>query len=134
MSLYFLLHDVGEAVELVLDVFEAGDFGLGFFEVEAVGVVGIELGQCYALNFAIHYKAKSIMIIPFFIKLNNVLIMCVKATEVDVEFVEVLYEGAEGGAFGHLGKGVDILGEALATIAELTIWTGYVCMSIVDVS
>ena len=30
------------------------------------------------------------------------------ATEVDVEFVEVLKECAERCSFGHLGKGVDV--------------------------
>ena len=56
------------------------------------------------------------------------------ATEVDVEFVEVLQEGAEGGAFGHLGEGVDILGEALAAIAVLAVGARNIGVGVVDVA
>jgi len=56
------------------------------------------------------------------------------ATEVDVELVEVLQEGAEGGALGHLGKGVDILREALAAIAVLAIGSRDIGMGVVDVA
>lgn len=56
------------------------------------------------------------------------------ATEVDVELVEVLQEGAEGGALGHLGKGVHILGETLAAVAVLAVGTGDVGVGVVDVT
>ena len=56
------------------------------------------------------------------------------ATEVDVEFVEVLQEGAEGGALRHLGEGVDILREALAAIAVLAIRAGDIGVGVVDVA
>lgn len=56
------------------------------------------------------------------------------ATEVDVELVEVLQKGAEGGALGHLGKGVHILGEALATIAVLAVGAGDIGVGVVDVT
>ena len=56
------------------------------------------------------------------------------AAEVDVEFVEVLKEDAEGGAFGHLGEGVHILGEALATIAILAIGAGDIGVGVVDIA
>ena len=57
-----------------------------------------------------------------------------KSTEVDVELVEGCQEGAEGCACGHLGKGIDILGEALATIAKLAVGTGDIGMGVVDVA
>ena len=56
------------------------------------------------------------------------------ATEVDVEFVEVLKEGAEGGALRHLGEGVHILGEALATIAVLAVGTRNIGVRVVDIT
>ena len=56
------------------------------------------------------------------------------ATEMNVEFMEVLQEGAEGGAFGHLGEGVDILGEALATIAILAVGSWDIGVGVVDIS
>lgn len=57
-----------------------------------------------------------------------------KSAEVDVEFVERSKEGAEGGACGHLGKGVDVLGEALAAVTELAVGTGDVGVGVVDVT
>lgn len=38
-----LRHDIRYAAELVLDVFNRGNLGLGFLEVETAGVVGVEL-------------------------------------------------------------------------------------------
>jgi len=48
--------------------------------------------------------------------------------------VQVLQQGSKGRALGHLGKGVDILGEALATITELTIRTGDIGVGVVDIA
>ena len=56
------------------------------------------------------------------------------ATEMDVEFVEVLKQGAQGGAFGHLGEGVHILREALAAIAVLAVGAGDVGVCVVDIT
>ena len=56
------------------------------------------------------------------------------ATEMDVELMEVLQQGAEGGALGHLGKGIHILGEALASIAVLAVGTGDVGVGVVDIA
>lgn len=47
-----LLGDVCYALELVLDVFKGGYLCLGFFEGEATGVVGVELGEGVALGLA----------------------------------------------------------------------------------
>ena len=47
------LNEVGDAVELVLDVGEGGNFFLGFFEIEAAGVVGVELLYSGALDIAL---------------------------------------------------------------------------------
>ena len=55
-------------------------------------------------------------------------------TEMYVEFVEVLQERAKGGAFGHFGKGVDILREAFAAIAELAIRSGDKGVCVVDIA
>ena len=60
--------------------------------------------------------------------------MLFNATEVDVELVEVLQQGAEGGALGHLGEGVDILGEALATIAVFAVGARDVGVGVVDIT
>ena len=75
--------------------------------------------------------------------------MLLHSTEMHIQLVKVLQEGAKGCALGHLGRSidfvftalaryneqvlstpalcsVDILGETLATISELTILTRYV--------
>ena len=51
-----------------------------------------------------------------------------------IQFVQVLQKSTQRCAFCHLGKGVDILGEALATVTKLTIRAGDVCMGVVDVA
>ena len=55
-------------------------------------------------------------------------------TEMDIQFVKVLQQGSQGCALGHLGKGVDILGEALATITEFTVRTGDIGVGVVDIA
>ena len=60
--------------------------------------------------------------------------MFLEATEVDIELMQGCKEGAEGGALSHLGEGVDILGEALATIAKLAVGTGDIGVGVVDVA
>jgi len=52
----------------------------------------------------------------------------------DVQFVKVLQQGSERCSFGHLCKGVDILGEALTTITEFTIRTRNVGVGVVDIA
>ena len=60
--------------------------------------------------------------------------MLLESTEVNVEFVEVLKESTERCTLGHLGEGIDILREALATITELAIRTGDKGVGVVDVA
>ena len=60
--------------------------------------------------------------------------MLLDTTEVNVEFVEMLQEGAKRGAFGHLCESVDIFRETFATITVLTIGTRNVRVGIVDVT
>ena len=60
--------------------------------------------------------------------------MFLYSTEMNVQLMEVLKQDAEGCAFGHLGKGVNILGEAFATIAELAIGAGNIGVGIVDIA
>ena len=47
--------------------------------------------------------------------------MLLHPTEMDVKFMKVLQQGSKGRALGHLGEGIDILGEALTTITELAV-------------
>ena len=56
------------------------------------------------------------------------------ATEVNIQFMEMLQKGAERRSFRHLRKGVDILGEAFATITKLTVRTGHISVGIIDVA
>ena len=56
------------------------------------------------------------------------------ATEVDIQFMEMLQKGAKRCALGHLRKGIDILGEAFATITKLTVRTGHISVSIIDIA
>lgn len=57
-----------------------------------------------------------------------------QATEVDIQFMEMRQKDAEQRCFRHLRKGVDILGEAFATITKLTIRTRHIGMGVVDVA
>ena len=63
-----------------------------------------------------------------------VLDMLLKSTEMDVEFMTGFKQLAERSACGHHGEGVDILREALAAIAELTIRTRDIGVGVVDVA
>ena len=60
--------------------------------------------------------------------------MFLHSPEMHIQLMQVLQEGPKGGSLSHLGKGVDILGEALATIAKLTIRTGDVGVGVVDIA
>ena len=60
--------------------------------------------------------------------------MLLHPTEMNVEFVEVLKQGAKRRSLCHFGKGVHILGETLATVAELAIGTWNVGVGVVDVT
>ena len=48
--------------------------------------------------------------------------------------MQVLQQSAEWGAFGHLGKGIHILGEALATITVLAVRSGDIGVGVVNVA
>ena len=48
--------------------------------------------------------------------------------------MQMLQQGAQGGALGHLGEGVHILGEALAAVAQLAVGAGHVGVRVVDVA
>ena len=48
--------------------------------------------------------------------------------------MQMLQQGSKRCSLRHLGKGVDILGEALATITELTIWPRDVGVGVVDIA
>ena len=55
-------------------------------------------------------------------------------TEMHIQFVQVLQQGAERRTFGHLGEGVNVLGKAFATVAKLAVGTGNVGVCVVDVA
>ena len=59
--------------------------------------------------------------------------MLFHSPEMHIQLVQVLQQGSERRALGHLGKGVDILGEALATVAELAVGPRNVGVGVVDV-
>ncbi len=48
--------------------------------------------------------------------------------------MQVLQQGSKGRSLGHLGKGIDVLGEALAAITELTVRTGDIGVGVVDIA
>ena len=60
--------------------------------------------------------------------------MFLHPTEMHVQLMQVLKQGAQRGALGHLSKGVHILGEALATIAILAIGARDIGVGVVDVA
>ena len=60
--------------------------------------------------------------------------MLLYPTEMNIQFMQMFKKSAEWSTLGHLGKGVDILGEALATITELAVRTGDIGVGVVDVA
>ena len=60
--------------------------------------------------------------------------MLFHSPEMHIQLVQVLQEGAKGRALGHLGEGVDVLGEALSTIVELAVRTRDKGVHLVDVA
>ena len=66
--------------------------------------------------------------------MNFDLNMLLHPTEMNIQLVQVLQKSSQRRAFGHLGKSVDILGEALATVTELTIGAGDISVGVVDVA
>ena len=60
--------------------------------------------------------------------------MLLHPTEMHIQLVQVLQQGAEWRALSHLSKGIDVLGETLATVAELAVRTGDVSMGIIDIN
>ena len=63
-----------------------------------------------------------------------ILDMLLKSTEVNIELMQWLKQLAKRSTCCHLGEGVDILWEALATIAELAIRTRDIGVGVVDVA
>lgn len=63
-----------------------------------------------------------------------VLDMLLKSTEMYIQLMKMFNESAERCALGHHGEGVDILREALTTIAELAVRTGDIGVGVVDVA
>ena len=59
--------------------------------------------------------------------------MLLYPTEMDIQLMQVLQQCSQGCTLGHLGKGVDILGETLATVTELTVGTGDIGMGVIDI-
>ena len=66
--------------------------------------------------------------------LTKLLDMLLNSTEMHIQLVQWLKESAKRSGSGHLGEGVDILREALATIAELAVRTGDIGVGVVDVA
>ena len=60
--------------------------------------------------------------------------MLLKSSEMYIELMEWFKQLAERCTLGHHGEGIDILREALATIAEFAIWTWNVGVGVVDVA
>ena len=60
--------------------------------------------------------------------------MLLHPTEMDIQLVQVLQQSSKRRTFGHLGKGIDILGEALAAVAILAVRAGDVGVRVVDVA
>ena len=60
--------------------------------------------------------------------------MLLHPTEMHIQLVEMLQQRSERRAFRHLGKGVHVLWEALATIAVLAVRTWDVGMRVIDIT
>ena len=60
--------------------------------------------------------------------------MLLNPTEMNIQLMQMLQKRSERRTLGHLGKGVHILGEALAAIAKLAIGTRDISMRVVDIA
>lgn len=63
-----------------------------------------------------------------------VLDMLLKPSEMYIQLMQVLKESSERCALGHHGEGINILWEALASIAELAVRTWDIGVGVVDVA
>ena len=68
------------------------------------------------------------------LKRTNGLYMLLYPTEMNIQFMQMLQKSSKRCAFGHLSKGIDILGEALATVAILAVGAGDIGMCVVDIA
>ena len=55
-------------------------------------------------------------------------------TEMHVKLMQIFQKRAERRSLGHLGEGIDIFGEALATITVLAVGTWDVGVCVVDIA
>ena len=55
-------------------------------------------------------------------------------TEMNIQFMKMLQQSSKRCTLSHLSKGINILGEALATITKLTIRARNVGMCVVDIA
>ena len=62
------------------------------------------------------------------------LYMFLLPTEMHVKLMQMLQKRSKWRALGHLGESVHVLGETLAAIAKLTVWTRHVGMCVVDIA
>ena len=60
--------------------------------------------------------------------------MLFNTSEMHVEFMQMLQQCTKRRSFCHLSKGIDILGEALAAVAQLAVGAGHVGVRVVDVA
>ena len=60
--------------------------------------------------------------------------MLLKSSEMYVQIMKRFKQFAQRSALGHHGEGIDILWEALATIAELAVRTWDIDVGVVDVA
>ena len=60
--------------------------------------------------------------------------MLLNASEMHIELMQMLQQGAQRRSLGHLGEGVHILGEALAAVAQLAVGAGHVGVGVVNIS
>lgn len=60
--------------------------------------------------------------------------MLLYSAKMHVQLMEMFQEGSQRRSLGHLSKSIDILGEALATVAELAVRTGDIGVGVVDIA
>ena len=107
------------------------------YKTESVKPVKMLFGFIHYINFLFLALAGSIelrTVVPPVLPEIHLLDVLLHPTEMHIQLVQVLQQGAEGRTLCHLGKGIDVLGEALATVTELAVGTGDVGVGVVDIT
>ena len=99
--------------------------GIGFMQ-EILSMIGEAPSICSCIVLCIFHKPSKCSIFA--------LDMLLETSEVNIQFVQMLQKSSKWCTCCHLGKGIDIFGETLATITKLAIRTRDIGVGVVNIT